>query len=745
MQKQCIGRRYKDELGLYHEQYTIDHLINTGKYITSFLDDLNLIATEENVPQGQLLGYLHDIGKYSEGFKERIYGLTTETVDHASAGGQLAIKLMKYHERRTTLTPEHKLFFLACCYAVMGHHAGLTNFGSENDKQSCLYNRLNHLSLTNKLDYSKYKEEINMQDLSYLHKVTLQPLNEQLNFQAQFFIRFLFSCLVDADRLDAQAFTKALPTITPFNPNDLLNQFNTYMATLKSQIDWEHLPKQTQALNTIRDTITQNCIEASNLPKGFFTLTVPTGGGKTLSSMAFALHHSKTHTFKRIIQAIPFTSIIEQNAKVYKAIFGEENVLEHHCTFENPYKIQDEGYDHFQLIQSNWDVPIVMTTNVQCFETLFTHKASRARKMHNMANSIIILDEVQAIPIDFLKPCLATLSELVLNYGCSVVFCSATQPHFDLHNLLPKQLPCTEIINQPETWFQNLVRVKPQFINECDMPTLTEVLQDTPRILCIVNTKRHAKELYQATVTLDNQESVFHLSTNMCPLHRLETIAKIRKRLKDNLPCKVISTSLIEAGVDIDFPVVYRALTGLDSLVQAAGRCNREGRLPYGEFVVFIPKETIYQASGYLQTIARITETILHQNPTDFLALPLLDSYFKALFEYIQQTDASGILDLCQHVSEFQFPFKDISHQFRLIDSRHECVYIPYNQEAKKLIYQVMNQTKVNNALLNKLNKYSVAIPTEKLKRLVAAKQIRTDLNCLILTDMACYDANCGI
>ena len=331
-------------------------------------------------------------------------------------------------------------------------------------------------------------------------------------------------------------------------------------------------------VNTLRQNVLFQCRDKAKFPRQIFSLTVPTGGGKTLSSMAFALDHAVQHGLRRVIYAIPFTSIIEQNAEVFQDILGREQVLEHHCNFKERDEPEEAAYNRRRgLAAENWDTPVVVTTNVQFFESLFSNKTSRCRKLHNIARSVIVLDEAQAIPTEYLEPCLAALRELVDHYGCSVVLCTATQPALDDKSNLRTALPkIQELVDNPAKLYEELCRTDVSFIGRITDDELAGRLEEEQQVLCIVSTKPQAKALFER---LQKEEGVFHLSTNMYPQHRRRVLDSIRKRLKEKKSCRVVSTSLVEAGVDLDFPVVYRAMAGLDSIAQAAGRCNREGKM----------------------------------------------------------------------------------------------------------------------------------------------------------------------
>ncbi|MFZ3064270.1 MAG: CRISPR-associated helicase Cas3' [Nitrospirota bacterium] len=582
----------------------------------------------------RLTGLFHDIGKYRTEFqeylrKERQGGVETA---HAVYGAGKALF-------------EHESF--AAAFAISGHHAGLYDAGDldllVNGKKYQVRDRLieilNHAS--EKIKSFKLKETLQNGD------------TPETRLCYEILIRMLFSLLVDADRLNTEEWEKRQllgsqwkRKAVSINPSGLLQK-------LQNKRSEKSKSSKNDKLKKLRNDIFEACLnKGQNLLQGFFSLTVPTGGGKTLSSMAFALAHAQQHNLRRVIVVIPYLSIIEQNAKEYREIFSKENVLEHHSSVdvsqsdEDPAQAQD-----IEKAMENWDVPIVVTTSVQFIETLFSASPAQARKLHNIARSIVIFDEVQTLPTHLLEPLLDVLRELKKRYGVSFVFCSATQPAFKKTTNLKNGFLDDEIIEiapNPDILYQSLQRVK-YTVERSDSPwTWQDVAQkmiEHNQVLCILNLRRQAYELLVAIrrnleerniKNLD--ESAFHLSSAMCPAHRLDRINIIKDRLKTGKPCWVISTQLIEAGVDIDFPVVLRAMGPLDSIVQSAGRCNREGllvdensRLRLGEVVVFSPQDGGLPP-GIYNTATNIT--MAHLNIARLATDPeLFKEYFTELYQ----------------------------------------------------------------------------------------------------------------
>ena len=382
-------------------------------------------------------------------------------------------------------------------------------------------------------------------------------------------------------------------------------------------------------MNRLRSDILHHATAQAAEPPGLFRLTVPTGGGKTFTSMSFALEHARQHDLRRIIYVIPFTSIIEQNAAEFRKAFAplDEAVLEHHSTFDDSKLKDQDSKDKLRRASENWDTPVVVTTAVQFFESLFADRSARCRKLHNIAGSVIILDEAQMLPPDFLLPIMQTIKELAQNYRCSVVMCTATQPAVQAADGFYRGFEnVREIAPEPEALFTQLRRTTVQHIGQQSDADLLAKLGEYPQILVIVNNRRHARSLYDQAKHLDG---TFHLTTLMCAKHRSQKLDEIRGRLKNGEPCRVIATPLIEAGVDVDFPLVMRAEAGLDSVAQAAGRCNREGkRLSENSFVwIFAPEEQ-WKAPPELAAQAAVMRLTADSFSDDLLSTQAVAAYF---------------------------------------------------------------------------------------------------------------------
>lgn len=663
-------------------------------------------------------GQLHDLGKYSLEFQARLNG-GSRSVDHSTAGAKIEV------ERWGGVIGK----LMAFCIA--GHHAGLANGAGEGDNRNTLKQRL-------ALQFGKDIPEL---DSVWLQEITLSvpPPKADVHhpyFSYAFFTRMLYSCLVDADYLDTEAFYLNLenkiaerggyPDLNALqhNFNQFINAFRRRIAQAPVQTEAE---QRNAALNRLRSEILDYAVEQAAQPQGLFTLTVPTGGGKTFTSMAFVLEHAKWHSMRRVIYVIPFTSIIEQNAAEFCKAFGElgeQAVLEHHSTFDDG-KLQNEATkDKLRLASENWDAPIVVTTAVQFFESLFADRSSRCRKLHNIAGSVIILDEAQMLPLNLLLPVMQAIKELAQNYRCSVVMCTATQPAMQAENGFYRGFEnVREIAPKPTALFDKLRRTTVQHIGTQTDADLLAKLAEHPQMLVIVNNRCHARSLYDQVKHL---EGTFHLTTLMCAKHRSQKLDGIRDRLKNGEPCRVIATSLIEAGVDVDFPLVMRAEAGLDSVAQAAGRCNREGKRPSeNSFVWIFAPEGQWKAPPELATQAAVMRLTADSFSDDLLSTQAVATYFAELYQLKgSELDNKKILKMHNDAGQsLDFPFQTIADKFRMIESHMQPLIIPFDGDAENLISSLHHADRIGG-LLRKLQPYTVQIPEKALAALYKAGRI---------------------
>lgn len=658
---------------------------------------------------GYCAGMLHDIGKYSQEFQKRIRG-SAEQVDHATAGAKMC------------WTRPNGYQFLSYCIA--GHHAGLPDTGDKNDAghEASIYGRMKK----NIADYSAYKDEIEIPNLG------MPPFSvtggDIPGFFISMFIRMLYSCLVDADFLDTELFMNA--GAVKRDSGDSIPVL--YMRLMNYISDWikNH---DSHTINGRRSEILRNCLDMGKESPGLFRLTVPTGGGKTIASLAFALEHARTYGMDRIIYVIPYTSIIEQNAKVFADILGMKNVLEHHCNAEYP---DTEEWIPMQLATENWDKPVIVTTNVQFFESLFSNRSSKCRKLHNIAGSVIIFDEVQMLPSQYLKPCLAAMEQLIRHYKSTVVLCTATQPALD--PLFTSDIKARELCPRMEQQFQFFKRTKIQDLGRISEEELFERLQKTESVLCIFNTKKTAQRMYQKL----EGEGVYHLSTAMYPVHRKRVLNEIRERLLRHETCIVLSTSLVEAGVDLDFSVVYRQVAGTDSIIQAAGRCNREGKRDFETSITYVFGLTEREYIPGQRQQMEATEALLADGKR-LDDLETIHQYFETLF-YLrrEELDKNRILDLFW---PGHFEFASAAKAFKFIEKNTAAVLIPAELQAKS-IYEQLCIKGLNKELVREAGQYSISVFTDVIDKLYGAgiiSEISQDF--YVLKDETQYNEKIGL
>ena len=638
---------------------------------------------------GYACGMLHDIGKYSLAFQDKIKNNSNRQVDHSTAGAKACF--------------EKGGMYSFMSYCIAGHHSGLPDYGSSSDPGNAptLQGRKKkHIE-----DCGAYKSEIHIPEIKTL---PFDPQNSlDPDFSLSVFIRMLYSCLVDADFLDTEYFMKEGRTQreTGEEPSVLLEKLKKHVA------GWL-LNEDTETVNGRRTEILRHCFEWGHKERGIFQLTVPTGGGKTIASLAFALQHAVENQMDRVIYVIPYTSIIEQNAAVFRKILGEQNVLENHYNVD--YESTEE-LKPMQLASENWDKPVVVTTNVQFFESLFANKSSKCRKLHNIANSVIIFDEAQMLPTDYLKPCIAVMEELAANFGSSIVLCTATQPA--LSPFFQREMPVTELCPRVEEQFRFFERVTFQNVGTISEDELIEKLQKEEQALCIVNTKKRAQRLYQKM----KGEGVFHLSTAMYPKHRRRVLDKIRRLVKDGKRCILISTSLVEAGVDLDFCTVYRQLAGVDSMIQAAGRCNREGkRAAQDSFAyLFQFEEKEYVPGQQLQI--DVSKMLLSEGE-DISSLHGIEKYFEALYHFRGES-----LDKKKIFEEFKdkrYNFAKAAKEFKLIEENTLTVFISREEEAEELLWQIKHQGYTKSGM-RKAGQYCIQLYENDIEKLRGAGMLR--------------------
>ena len=627
----------------------------------------------------------HDLGKFSKAFQRylRIAGGDVHNgevcgrVDHSSAGAQYAMK---------KLPPPLNAMV---AYVIAGHHAGL--YDGIRTQGTSLMARLQKKGLP------PWQEAV-PKALLEAPTVAMPKLNADkradIAFQLGFATRMLFSCLVDADFLATEAF------MNPVQAGERMVDGVDFSALDRHLTDYltQRFRKREGKVAAARAEVLATCRSKAIGKPGFYSLTVPTGGGKTLSSLAFALRHCVQNDLDRVIYAIPFTSIIEQTAEVFRKTFegfpagGDALVLEHHSNFD-----PDRETTRNRLTSENWDAPLIVTTNVQLFESLFANRTSRCRKLHNIAKSVIVLDEAQMLPVDLLKPCLKALRLLVEQYGCTIVLCTATQPAIEFRaGKFEIGLPApTPIIDDAQALYTRLKRVDVHQAGVLDCASLAAHMSEIEQGLTIVNTRRHAVAVFGALKQAVGADGCFHLSAAMTPVHRNQVLREIRWRLRRREPCRVVATQLIEAGVDVDFPMVWRALTGLDSIAQAAGRCNREGRRDRAVTWIFEPKEEEFRRLiGMLGSSADAAgQVIASGRHTDLLGLAAIEHYFN--LHYWQQQagwDRRGICGAFR-TGDRRLPldcdFASVADRFRFIDDTQRPIVVGWGGQGEAVLREL--------------------------------------------------------
>jgi CRISPR-associated endonuclease/helicase Cas3 len=719
----------KEENGQWAEPHWLDdHLRGTAEKASQFA------SIFDSAEWGYAAGISHDLGKSPQnwqkylckksGFDEHAHlENISGKMEHSAPGA-------KYIEEIWG-----KRISAILSYCIAGHHTGLPDWIGT---QGALTYRLQNTKIEGIPDY--IKELIN-----HVPPKTLPRSFERKGLDLSLWIRMLFSCLSDADFLDTERYMNIdqhQNRSRYLSVNILLELFNNHMTKMKTEAP-------SSIINQVRESVLNDCRNSAMRKPGFFSLTVPTGGGKTLSSMAFALEHSVRFKKDRVIYVIPYTSIIEQNADVFRNVFGADQVVEHHSN------INDQDLTaKSRLAAENWDAPIIVTTSVQFFESLFAVKTSRTRKLHNICNSVVILDEAQLVPVEFLTPILRTMELLVKFYKVTFVICTATQPAFEKRDDSPDfpgipKNSIGEIINDVPSLYKTLKRVKIEIPDDltsvCTWNEIAQELKLFESVLCIVSERKSCKELFHLM-----PEGTYHLSALMCAQHRSEIITKIKSDLKFKRPVRVISTQLVEAGVDLDFPVVYRAIAGLDSIAQAAGRCNREGLLnvedKLGKVVVFVPQKKA--PSGFLRKAAETTTRLLSQGLPDPIDQCVFPCFFSELYWKANNLDRKRILDLLkpeESESGIAIQFRTAADAFNLIDdSMQRSVLIPFG-EGKELIQHLKEQGPVRN-LIRKLQRYTVNVYENDFNELLNRGSLEeVSIGFFALLCEVEYDSNTGL
>jgi len=719
MKKKFVAHVKKNEAGEWNDPHLLKtHLDETAKRAGNFAKEFN------NSDWGEFAGFLHDLGKYHPDWQKYLRIKTGYSDDeaniegyvrrpnHSTAGSTFCFEKFKN-------SPAAKIL----AYIIGGHHTGLPDWVDQLKPRLFLENEVLNMEDLNRIrDINEAKQFLEKVIPCSLPVIMANGINDKSKEQMHLWIKMLFSCLVDADFLDTEEYMDRKDRAGYLSLEELKKRLDNFMINKSASGD----------LNNKRNTILKQCREKAKSKPGFFSLTVPTGGGKTLSSMAFALEHAIKYDKKRIIVTIPYTSIIEQTAKVFKygadideeieklkasseVLFGEDQVIEHHSNLDP----ENESSKN-KLAAENWDAPIIVTTNVQLFESLFKNRTSACRKLHNITNSIIILDEAQMLPQGYFRPILSVLKGLVNHFGVTVVLMSATQPALkgkigsDI-NSIDGLDNVTEIVDDPDSLAKDFKRVEiilPKDMNRTKCwEEVAEELTIYDQVLCIVNTRNDCRQLHSKM-----PDGTIHLSGFMCGEERSEIISDIKTKLKNSEKIQVISTQLVEAGIDIDFPVVYRALTGLDSIAQAAGRCNRENKLKEGgKVVVFVPPKP--SPPGFLRKAEDAGKAIMRNHLDEEFTPSLYSEYFKYLYSNLNSFDEVDFYNhLVRDAVAFDFQFRTFAEKFHMIDDKKQYSIIVWYKSEKsgksnmQLIEQLKHPGPTKN-LLRKLQRYIVNVP----------------------------------
>lgn len=687
----------------------------------------------------RLAGLWHDLGKFRPGFQEyirlpsggeaHIEGRAAgRDKTHSGAGALHAIERFDSAGR-------------ALAYLIAGHHGGLADWHGNLDARLAAANP----DTRRELDEAKAAAPAELLALGADLDLRRVPGGSQ---GFALWLRMLFSCLVDADFLDTEAFMDGARTEARMGYPELATlatRFDAYMADIAAQA-------RDTPVNRLRAEVLAQCRVRAQAAPGQYSLTVPTGGGKTLSSLAFALEHARVHGKRRVIYAIPFTSIVEQTADIFGRIFGAANVVEHHSQADADATGETA---RSRLASENWDAPLVVTTNVQLFESLFAAKTSRCRKLHNLCDSVIVLDEAQCLPPEFLQPILDVLNLLTRHYGVTVVLCTATQPalasktYFDAARSRRGLDDVTEIVADPGELYRRLKRVDvrlPDWTRRSTWESVAAELTTQDCVLAIVTTRNDARKLWRLM-----PQGTLHLSALLCGAHRAQIIGEIRQRLKDKRagrdgrPLRVISTSLIEAGVDVSFPAVYRAFAGLDSIAQAAGRCNREGEQERGTVVVFNPPSAA--PPGFLRQAEDACRAALQTWEGDALALELFERYFDRLY-YGIDLDAKGIVRDLLPDPALGVQFRSAADRFRLIDDEDQAtVFVRYaGYPGIDALLGQLEKDGPERWLMRKLQRCAVTVRRRIVDRLQAQGDVaEVQPGCFVQRNDLLYDPVLGL
>ena len=698
------------------KQLLLDHLNGTSKLCREN-------ANEFWADIAEFVGQIHDIGKYTSGFQKRINGAENIRVEHAICGAKEVAKAPP------------KSYVPMIEYCVAGHHSGLPDGGTKVDgeEDSTLHGRMKRKTG----DYSAYENEVKLEypkdNLRELFDVSNQ---REIIERYSFFTRYLFSCLTDADFIDTERF------VTPNTDRGIDGDFQkAYEKVCEKLNSFKIETKLQESRSIIQEQVYKSVESNANV----YTLNMPTGSGKTLCSIRAALKTAIENKKKRIIYVIPYVSIIEQTAKVFEDIFGDVlPVLQHHSNYDfDDDKNEDENEITSEKLKrscENWDAKLIVTTNIQFFESLYHYKGRRLRKLHNLADSVIIFDEIHMLPIDYIQPCLRAIGYVTKYLNSTAILMSATMPNYD--KFMERYMSGVKIENavKDTSLFNVFDKCRYEYIGKCELASLAEKAQEYDNALIIVNKRKTARELYD--ICSGNK---YHLSTYMTPLHRSEIIAKIKEDIKNGINTTVISTSLIEAGVDLDFKAVFREIAGIDNILQSGGRCNREGKMDMGDVFVFETDGGNYQTKKKSDIIIRANITRnLFEEFENISTDKCIKEYYGRLLNYkekkIEENTITAIMGNDLRIDGI--PFRTYAESFNFIDNQVIGIVIPCD-ENRGLIKELKDG---KLSVKRNLQRYSASVNKDEFKELFQIGIIETlDCGVCILANTDYYKSDVGL
>lgn len=698
------------------KQLLLDHLNGTSKLCREN-------ANEFWADIAEFVGQIHDIGKYTSGFQKRINGAENIRVEHAICGAKEVAKAPP------------KSYVPMIEYCVAGHHSGLPDGGTKVDgeEDSTLHGRMKRKTG----DYSAYENEVKLEypkdNLRELFDVSNQ---REIIERYSFFTRYLFSCLTDADFIDTERF------VTPNTDRGIDGDFQKAYEKVYEKLNSFKIETKLQESRSIIQEQVYKSVESN---ANVYTLNMPTGSGKTLCSIRAALKTAIENKKKRIIYVIPYVSIIEQTAKVFEDIFGDVlPVLQHHSNYDfDDDKNEDENEITSEKLKrscENWDAKLIVTTNIQFFESLYHYKGRRLRKLHNLADSVIIFDEIHMLPIDYIQPCLRAIGYVTKYLNSTAILMSATMPNYD--KFMERYMSGVKIENavKDTSLFNVFDKCRYEYIGKCELASLAEKAQEYDNALIIVNKRKTARELYD--ICSGNK---YHLSTYMTPLHRSEIIAKIKEDIKNGINTTVISTSLIEAGVDLDFKAVFREIAGIDNILQSGGRCNREGKMDMGDVFVFETDGGNYQTKKKSDIIIRANITRnLFEEFENISTDKCIKEYYGRLLNYkekkIEENTITAIMGNDLRIDGI--PFRTYAESFNFIDNQVIGIVIPCD-ENRGLIKELKDG---KLSVKRNLQRYSASVNKDEFKELFQIGIIETlDCGVCILANTDYYKSDVGL